>query len=102
MAGDLRRTLATGFQRLGVRFEVTEAVLITFAVLALAWRASINVTIGNLKSATTWLCGISPLQRCRSGPEIVLQLAALPQQLVLVARREGDVRIFPGAAPRAG
>ena len=24
---DLRRTLATGFQRLGVRFEVTEAVL---------------------------------------------------------------------------
>lgn len=24
---DLRRTLATGFQRIGVRFEVTEAVL---------------------------------------------------------------------------
>jgi hypothetical protein len=24
---DLRRTLATGFQKLGVRFEVTEAVL---------------------------------------------------------------------------
>jgi hypothetical protein len=24
---DLRRTLATGFQRLGIRFEVTEAVL---------------------------------------------------------------------------
>ena len=24
---DLRRTLATGFQRLGVRFELTEAVL---------------------------------------------------------------------------
>ena len=24
---DLRRTLATGFQRLGVRFEVTEAIL---------------------------------------------------------------------------
>jgi hypothetical protein len=32
---DLRRTMATGFQRLGVRFEVTEAALL---FLEIFWR----------------------------------------------------------------
>jgi integrase len=48
---DLRRTLATGLQRLGVRFEVTEAVLNHVSGQKAVLRASISATTGPTRSA---------------------------------------------------
>lgn len=47
---DLRRTLATGSQRLGTRLEVTEAILNHKGLHAQAWQASISNTTGKQKS----------------------------------------------------
>src|SRR6516162_10296911 len=48
---DLRRTVATGLQRLGVRLEVTEAVLTISVAAAAVLPACINATIGRPRSA---------------------------------------------------
>jgi hypothetical protein len=47
---DLRRTFATNMQRLDVRFEVTEALLTTSAVLAPASPGSISDMTGAMRN----------------------------------------------------
>lgn len=55
---DLRRTLATGFQRLGVRFEVTEAVLNHVSGSRAGVAESISGMTGKRKSARRSISGM--------------------------------------------